>query len=488
MRSEQPWVLPVAGLVLGLLVSVLLGPRPLMLGDAVGDRALVADARAALGDPAGYGTVSVARLRDGRIAWAGFGSGVSQHARYELGSITKTFDGLLLADAVERGEVHLDGRLETYLPELAGTAAGDVTLEELATHRSGLPSSADMGLPRTAADDLAGRALTMYTATTPAALIQQTERSELSGRGTARYSNLGASLLGHALARAANAPDWPSYVEERLFAPLAMTDTHIWPGGEPDPAVVRPHRRGGRPVEAWTSDGYAPAGASTTTTASDMVRYAQAIVDGTAPGRGALSSRWPYPIRSVETARIGLAWMSSGSEDQPVHWHNGGTAGTRTALAIDLATGEAVVILNGSNEDVTGAALAMLGVDDWPPRWAVGIPESEIYALPALLAVLVLAVGSLRSRSRLGLVARTNWAVAGIVLLGLSAPWTLLPGQVFGAAAGLVVGGVAVTVLRWGRLPWQPRRFTWLVAAMLALGAALLAWTMVVVVMALGIS
>ena len=58
----------------------------------------------------------------------------SPQTPYELGSITKTFTGLLLADAWSAASCALDDRLADHLPELGGTPAGDITLEQLATH------------------------------------------------------------------------------------------------------------------------------------------------------------------------------------------------------------------------------------------------------------------------------------------------------------------------------------------------------------------
>jgi CubicO group peptidase (beta-lactamase class C family) len=57
---------------------------------------------------------------------------------YEIGSITKTMTSLLLAEAVESGELSADATLGSLLDVHSGQAAG-VALEELASHRSGLP-------------------------------------------------------------------------------------------------------------------------------------------------------------------------------------------------------------------------------------------------------------------------------------------------------------------------------------------------------------
>src|SRR5262245_16694882 len=69
---------------------------------------------------------------------------------FELGSITKLFTAILLADMVERGEVRLDDPISKYLPDgiKAPTRGGkDITLAHLSTHMSGLPRDAGNIVP-----------------------------------------------------------------------------------------------------------------------------------------------------------------------------------------------------------------------------------------------------------------------------------------------------------------------------------------------------
>ena len=65
---------------------------------------------------------------------------------YEIGSASKAFTGVLLADLVQRGRVKLDDPMQTYLPEAAKTQLKNpthITFEHLATHTSGLPRLPD---------------------------------------------------------------------------------------------------------------------------------------------------------------------------------------------------------------------------------------------------------------------------------------------------------------------------------------------------------
>jgi len=61
---------------------------------------------------------------------------------FEIGSITKTFTGILLADMVIKGEVKLEDPISKYLPPSVRLSEFDgkqITLKDLATHSSALP-------------------------------------------------------------------------------------------------------------------------------------------------------------------------------------------------------------------------------------------------------------------------------------------------------------------------------------------------------------
>ena len=231
MSGLRRAALAVGALVLGTALGLLLGLRGPALGDATsGDAALAADVRAALGSDRGLQSLSTGRVRDGQVVLAGLGEtdgrAPDPSTPYELGSITKTFTASLLAVAVERGEVALDDPVATHLPELEDTPVGQSTLRQLATHTAGLPPFPTSSTPRLLLN-VVGNA-NPYGAST-ADLLQAARGTDVTGRGTYRYSNLGVALLGHALARAAGAPDWAALVHERVLDPLGMMSTVITP-------------------------------------------------------------------------------------------------------------------------------------------------------------------------------------------------------------------------------------------------------------------
>lgn len=99
------------------------------------DDELLRAIRPTFSGPDARAAVAVVEGDDVRVAFVG----ADADTAFEIGSVTKTFTGLLLAEAVERGEVALDDPIGAYL-ELGDAPAASATFEELATHRSGLPT------------------------------------------------------------------------------------------------------------------------------------------------------------------------------------------------------------------------------------------------------------------------------------------------------------------------------------------------------------
>lgn len=113
-------------------------------------------ARAALG--AERGTLVVGTLRNGQAAYGAaynpeppsapraIASGSAEQPMFEIGSVTKVFTGLLLAQAVQRGDLKLDdtvGKLLAGKVDGLSPAVASVTLRQLVTHTGCMPVMAD---------------------------------------------------------------------------------------------------------------------------------------------------------------------------------------------------------------------------------------------------------------------------------------------------------------------------------------------------------
>ena len=131
---------------------------------------------------------------------AGDGQPLGEEARFEIGSITKTFTALLLADAVVRRRFALDDPVESALPpglKLRDAADAPIRWVDLATHRSGLPRLPSNLAPQDRRDPYAG-----YDEAQLLRFLRDFKPT--AARDTRwEYSNLGFGLLGYALGRAA---------------------------------------------------------------------------------------------------------------------------------------------------------------------------------------------------------------------------------------------------------------------------------------------
>lgn len=267
--------------------------------------------------------------------------GASATTRMEVGSLTKALTGLVIADAVERGELSLDAPVETYLPELRGSDAGSVTMGELVAHRSGYADFGSSTLRRAAWSAPLGR---NWIGTDLDDTLREARSGNLAGRGSFAYSSLGAATAGQATAAAAGM-SYPDLMRTRLFAPLGMTDTAIQVG---QPLVPNGTTPSGLPAQPWVFDGYAPAGAAVSTV-KDLSILATALLNGTAPGMDALT---PTAATDQSNTAVGAFWrVSQWQNGQTITWHNGQTAGYTSYFGLDRAHGTAVIVLSDAAVD-----------------------------------------------------------------------------------------------------------------------------------------
>jgi serine-type D-Ala-D-Ala carboxypeptidase/endopeptidase len=253
---------------------------------------------------------------------------------YEIGSITKTFTATLLAQAVLAGRVTLDTPVAQLLPDFKIPSRGgkEITLDALGTHHSGLPREPSTFPSNPYAD---------YDAANLIAFFAGYELPRDPG-ASYEYSNLGFGLLGYALAQSKRS-SWDALTDEEILKPLGMmtsgtmlTDAmraHLAPG----------HDGSGTAVNNYDfPDAQAGAGAIRST-ANDMLRYLKANM-GIDQSPLAAAMRLAHQPRSnmAETARIGLAWMTTG---KGIVWHSGGTGGYRSFLGFTEDGRRGVVIL-----------------------------------------------------------------------------------------------------------------------------------------------
>jgi CubicO group peptidase (beta-lactamase class C family) len=290
---------------------------------------------------------------------AGSGVTLDETTVFEIGSVTKTFTALLLADMVQRNEVALDEPLATFLTPGSGRAR--ITLLDLATHTAGLPRLPPD--PRFLARAVLAHP-DPYRGLTDADLERALRRARLRGAVGAqfRYSNFGFALLGLALARAARRP-WADLVVERVCTPLGLDETRPVLAPELRARAASGHDRFGLAVPSWDLAAVAPAGALHST-GRDMARYIQALIDPAAtPLAVALADVQQPRRRRNDQDQVGLGWLIRAGAAGTVTWHNGGTGGFGSFVGFDAAARRGVVLLTNAEHSkaVDRAGFALLG-------------------------------------------------------------------------------------------------------------------------------
>ena len=277
------------------------------------------------------------------VMWSGDPDGL-----FQIGSVTKVFTSLLLATYVVDGSLRLQHQVAELLPDLASTPAGCATLEQLATHTSGLPR-----IPQ----GLWKRAVTRhpdpYADIDHDRLLASISATRLRPKARPAYSNLGAGLLGHALATWAGA-SFDGVVRDRICAPLGLSSTMTHPQTEP-PGHHR--RRDTSYGASWHFDALAGAGALWSTL-TDLQRFLAAQLD---PPAGQLGEaiRLTHEVR-VPGKRLDqcLGWVRLHGRDGAVLLHNGGTAGYRSFAGVQ--EGSAVAVLTACDRSVDAIGMRLL--------------------------------------------------------------------------------------------------------------------------------
>lgn len=273
---------------------------------------------------------------------------------FEIGSITKTFTGLVLAQMVEQKKVRLDEPVRALLP--AGTVAApasgaEITLVDLSAQHSGLPRMPDNFKPADESNPYADydkKALYAFVASHG---VARPDKPEFE------YSNLGVGLLGQALADRAGTT-YETLLRKEVTIPLGMHDTGITLTSALRARFVPGHDAEHKPARAWDIDALAGAGAIRST-AADMLTYLEAqlhpehlpaAAHATAEGKtlaAAITASHVTQGDAGEGMHIALNWMHVDASGN--FWHNGATGGYSAIAVFNPEKDFAVVVLSNTS-------------------------------------------------------------------------------------------------------------------------------------------
>jgi CubicO group peptidase (beta-lactamase class C family) len=238
---------------------------------------------------------------------------------FRIASLTKPVTCAAIMILVDEGRVALVDPVDKYLPEYAGLKLNPcgartghaceavapsraINLEDLMTHTSGLPASANLGAgapPQSLAE-----------------LVTRGAKSQLLFEpGTQwNYSNIGIDILGRIVEIVAK-QSFDQFLSERIFAPLGMKDTTFFvPAEKKDRMATLYTYTDGKlkRVDApWGTAAKIPSPAGgLVSTASDMLRFNEMMRNkGTLEGRRVLSSAAVELMTISHTGDMKAGWV-----------------------------------------------------------------------------------------------------------------------------------------------------------------------------------
>lgn len=188
--------------------------------------------------------MSIALVDDQKVVWAeGFGHAdkeankpATAETLYRVGSISKLFTASAAMQLAEQKKLDLDRPLKDVLPEFAirsrYTSSDPITPRNLMTHHSGLPRDFSKGMFTKNPEP--------YTE-----LLRHVRASDAAypPNQVFSYSNVGITLLGHAIQNASGVP-FADTMQRSLLAPLGMSTARFEPGIARSDLMAKPYRKG----------------------------------------------------------------------------------------------------------------------------------------------------------------------------------------------------------------------------------------------------
>lgn len=242
---------------------------------------------------------------------------------FRIGSITKQFTAVAILMLVEEGKLSLDDPITTFIPDYP-TGGHRLTLEHLLHHTSGVHSY-------TALPTWATRAREDLEPDSIIALFRDHPLDFAPGEDW-RYSNSGYTLLGK-MVEVASGQGYAEFIEERLFRPSGMTNSHY--GSE---RRIIPNRIEGyvQTGAGWLNDEYVSmtgpyAAGALLSTVDDLARWYDALENGQLVDSALLERAYtPARLPDGRSTRYGYGWMLGEIGGHGTIEHGGGIEGFLT--------------------------------------------------------------------------------------------------------------------------------------------------------------
>ena len=276
---------------------------------------------------------------------------------FEIGSLTKIFTSILLADLAQKDSIDLEDSIIKYLPDslAKNIALHGITLKTLANHTSGLPRLPD-NIEKSLNFHTANPYKT-YSLKELYAYLKDVKPLYQPGENY-EYSNLGYAVLGDIIARKTG-KSIPTLIKEVITTPLGMLNTT----DKIDPKkqqLSKAYDLQGHEVPHWEWQSFFPAG-GLKSSITDMLRFAQYQFKMPETDlENAMATTRLFTHYLPPTTDIGLAWHMTMVNDVIQYWHNGATGGHSAFIGLIPDKRSAIVILSNSAHSLDEFAMEVL--------------------------------------------------------------------------------------------------------------------------------
>lgn len=273
---------------------------------------------------------------------AASGSTVSENSVFELGSVTKVFTTAILMDFVDRQIVALDDPIGKFLPFLQTTKfkTKEITLEQLATHYSGLPNIPSNLTPADVKNPYVDYTIQDLYEFLKAYRLQRAPGEQFE------YSNLGLGLLGHILCLVSKT-NYAQLVTTTIFDKLSMTNTSILGTSNRSAQLCQGYFMQ-QPIAPWDCTDAFVGAVGIRSTIKDMMQFLVANLK-TSPLSDLFKRCHQLRCSATHNESIGLGWLIDHSIDADIIWHDGITAGFQSFIGFNPQQKRGVVALANSS-------------------------------------------------------------------------------------------------------------------------------------------
>lgn len=282
------------------------------------------------------------------------GTAVDTNSVFEIGSITKVFTGIMLADEVVNGRMQLNDNIAHYLPGHS-EATQQVTMLQLSTHSSGAPRLAD-NFWSSVKDE--GNPYASYGEKDLYAYLDHMKLNTAPGTHYS-YSNVGAGILGNILCKQYGV-SYEALVTKKVCEPFGMDHTSTKLNEYAKAHLAKGYSKGIE-MNNWDFQDATAGQGALRSNIMDMMSFMRHNLQPSGELEAAMKLAQQTHFTDPKSGQqMGLGWHKGWFYDQPYFEHTGGTGGYRSFIGMIPGTNTGVVVLSNSDNDVAAAGIELL--------------------------------------------------------------------------------------------------------------------------------